>query len=182
MLKIVRVKSGMLGRIGTYNCKDVKVEVGDSCIVEVERGKDSGIVITEPEIIENFTASKDIKRLIRKANSEDLKKIEQNKKDAKDAFKKCQEKIEQSKLDMKLVDVEYIFDKSKIVCYFIADGRVDFRELVKDLANEFKIRIELRQIGVRDEAKILDGYGKCGQRLCCSNFTKDFQPVTIRMA
>ena len=182
MFKVVNIKSGMLKKISLYDCGEMKLDIGDVCIFGVDRGKDSGIVVSTPEIMEDFKKQKTIKKIIRKASPEDIKKIEQNKQDAKEVRKICQDKILKRKLEMKLVAVEYIFDKSKLVCYFTSDNRVDFRDLVKDLASEFKVRIELRQIGVRDESKILCGYGRCGQILCCCNFCRDFEPVTIRIA
>ncbi len=182
MLKIAAVKLGLLGRVVSYNCADVKVKIGDMCIVDLDRGKDYGVVISNPEIMENFAQESEVKKIVRLVTIKDMEKIEKNKEDSKKAQKICEEKIEKSKLDMKLIAVEYVFDRSKLICYFSAEGRIDFRALVRDLAAQFKIRIELRQIGVRDEAKIVDGYGRCGQRFCCSNFCKDFDPVSIRMA
>lgn len=159
-----------------------KVKVGDYVIIEAERGKEYGQVISEPESVSEAEIEAPLRGILRVATREDLRQIQENKKKTKEAMEICEQKITEHKLDMKLVDAEYSFDRSKFIFYFTADGRVDFRELVKDLARQFKARIELRQIGVRDEAKIFGGYGPCGRVLCCKSFLKDFEPVTVRMA
>ncbi|MFH1245690.1 MAG: stage 0 sporulation family protein [Candidatus Omnitrophota bacterium] len=159
-----------------------KIKIGDYVIIEAERGKDYGQVIAEPEMVSESDIEAPLQRVIRLATPEDLSQIQENKKKIEEAMTTCSQKIAQHKLSMKLVNAEYAFDRSKFVFYFTAEGRVDFRELVKDLARQFKARIELRQIGVRDEAKMFGGYGSCGRLLCCKSFLKDFEPVTVRMA
>jgi len=159
-----------------------KVKVGDYVIVEAERGKEYGQVISEPELVSQEDIEAPLRKVVRVATRDDSKQIQENKKKTKEALETCTKKIAEHKLDMKLVNAEFSFDRSKFIFYFTAEGRVDFRELVKDLAREFHARIELRQIGVRDEAKIFGGYGPCGRVLCCKSFLKDFEPVTVRMA
>ena len=155
---------------------------GDKVIVETARGIECGEVAMDNRDVAEESIIHPLKKMIRKANEADLKKVEQNEKLEKNAFEICLKKIADHKLEMKLVDVEYTFDNNKILFYFTADGRVDFRELVKDLASVFRTRIELRQIGVRDEAKMLGGLGICGKPFCCSTFLGEFQPVSIKMA
>jgi len=155
---------------------------GDYVIIEIDRGIDYGRVICTPDALLNVTVEAPLKKIVRLATDGDLKQIEELRAKTRDAYGTCLKKIQEHKLDMKLVDAEYSFDRSKIVFYFTAEGRVDFRGLVKDLAKVFKARIELRQIGVRDEAKLFGGYGPCGRQLCCASFLKDFEPVTIKMA
>lgn len=159
-----------------------KVKAGDYVILEAERGREYGQVISEPELVPEAEIEAPLRRIIRIATRADLRQILENRKKKKEAMEICIKKIAEHKLNMKLVDAEYSFDRSKFIFYFTADGRVDFRQLVKDLARQFKARIELRQIGVRDEAKIFGGYGPCGRILCCKSFLKDFEPVTVRMA
>lgn len=159
-----------------------KVKVGDYVIIEAERGKEYGQVISEVESVSEAEIEAPLRSIVRVATREDLRQIQENKKKTKEAMEICGKKIAEHKLNMKLVDAEHSFDRSKFIFYFTADGRVDFRDLVKDLARQFKARIELRQIGVRDEAKIFGGYGPCGRVLCCKSFLKDFEPVTVRMA
>jgi cell fate regulator YaaT (PSP1 superfamily) len=151
-------------------------------IVETARGLEMGEVVIANREVEEKTVIQPLKKVLRIATKEDFEKAEQNKQKEKEAFDICLKKIKEHKLDMKLVEVEYTFDLNKILFYFTADGRVDFRELVKDLASVFRTRIELRQIGVRDEAKMLGSYGICGRNLCCSQFLGDFAPVSIKMA
>lgn len=151
-------------------------------IVETARGLEYGEVVVGPKEVNEGDLVLPLKKVVRKATKEDRQQVLENKKKAKEAFNICLDKIEKHGLDMKLVDVEYTFDRSKIIFYFTADGRVDFRELVKDLASVFRTRIELRQIGVRDEAKMLGGLGPCGRQLCCATFLGEFDPVSIRMA
>lgn len=176
----VRFKEG--GRVYYFDPDENEFEKGDSVIVETARGIECGEVTLSNKEISDEQIVKPLKKVIRPANEADKKKIEENLEKQSQAFSVCEEKIISHKLDMKLVDVEYTFDNSKILFYFTADGRVDFRELVKDLASVFRTRIELRQIGVRDEAKMLGGMGICGQPFCCSRFLDDFQPVSIKMA
>ncbi|KPK97291.1 MAG: stage 0 sporulation protein [Omnitrophica WOR_2 bacterium SM23_72] len=171
------------GQVFLYQAHSINVKEGDYVIVEHDRGLDYGQVVSPKENDATDTASKEPpKKLVRVACGNDLKQIEENRGKAKDAFSACMKKIEEHKLDMKLVQAEYSFDRTKIIFYFTADGRIDFRNLVKDLAKIFKARIELRQIGVRDEARLFGGFGPCGRELCCARFLKDFEPVTIKMA
>lgn len=178
---IVRLRDS--GQI--YFCEahpELKIKENDYVIVEHDRGLDYVQVIAPREATPENTSKEQIKKIIRVADESDLKQIKDNRQKAKDAFNSCIKKIEEHKLDMKLVQAEYSFDRTKIIFYFTASGRVDFRELVKDLAKIFKARIELRQIGVRDEARLFGGFGSCGRELCCTKFLKDFEPVTIKMA
>ena len=169
-----------MGSVFCCRAEGLVLKIGDSVIVEVERGIDYGQVVTDPVLTEKVDES--VKKILRLSSGADLKQIDDNRKKAQEASVTCSQKIQDHKLDMKLVGAEYAFDRSKILFYFTSEGRVDFRELVKDLAKIFKARIELRQIGVRDEAKMLGGFGPCGRELCCCRFLKDFEPVTIKMA
>ncbi len=180
MEMITQVRLREMGAVFCYRVSDLAFKVNDLVIVEAERGIDYGQVVVEPVPVEKVEPS--VKKLIRLATDLDRNQIEDNRKKAQEASTSCSSKIEEHKLDMKLVGAEYAFDRSKILFYFTADGRVDFRDLVKDLAKVFKARIELRQIGVRDEAKMCGGFGPCGRELCCCCFLKDFEPVTIKMA
>ena len=182
MTEVIGVRFKQVGKIYYFSPNGVQMPVGEKVIVETARGIECGEVALSNREIEDEGIVKPLKTVIRVANKEDLKRIEDNKAKEKKAFRLCLEKIEKHKLEMKLVDVEYTFDNNKILFYFTADGRVDFRELVKDLASVFKTRIELRQIGVRDEAKMLGGIGFCGRELCCHTFLGDFAPVSIKMA
>jgi cell fate regulator YaaT (PSP1 superfamily) len=165
------------------NAKRLPIEVGDYVVVQVERGRDMGVVIRTGSILDKITEIRQVKQeVLRKASDEDGEKYEDNKNKEEEAGRTCEQKIAERDLKMKLVDVEYQLDGSKITFFFTADERVDFRELVKDLAAIYKTRIELRQIGVRDEAKRLGGYGSCGRRYCCTTFLQEFEPVTLRMA
>jgi len=165
------------------NKKRLPIEVGDYVVVQVERGRDMGKVIRTGEELKKVTKIRPVtQEVLRKATEEDMVKFEENKKKEEEARKVCEEKIAEHRLPMKLVDVEYQLDGSKITFFFTADERVDFRELVKDLAAVYKTRIELRQIGVRDEAKRLGGIGSCGRKYCCTTFLQEFEPVTLRMA
>jgi cell fate regulator YaaT (PSP1 superfamily) len=165
------------------NVNRLPIEVGDYVVVQVERGRDMGKVIRTGPILDKITNIRPVSQeILRKANDEDLTKYEDNKHKEEEARKKCEEKILGRGLKMKLVDVEYQLDGSKITFFFTADERVDFRELVKDLAAVYKTRIELRQIGVRDEAKRLGGIGSCGRRYCCTTWLQEFEPVTLKMA
>ena len=177
---IVQVKLRDMGPVLCYRAQGLLLKSGDFVIVEVERGVDYGQVVMEPVLSEKVDES--VKKVLRAASDTDKKQIDDNRKKADEASTTCQQKITDHKLEMKLVGAEYAFDRSKILFYFTAEGRVDFRDLVKDLAKIFKARIELRQIGVRDEARMLGGFGPCGRELCCCRFLKDFEPVTIKMA
>ena len=182
MTEVIGVRFKQVGKIYYFSPNGVHMPVGEKVIVETARGIECGEVAISNRQIKDEGIVKPLKTVIRVANKDDLRRIEENKVKEKKAFKLCLEKIEKHKLQMKLVDVEYTFDNNKILFYFTADGRVDFRELVKDLASVFKTRIELRQIGVRDEAKMLGGLGICGRPFCCSSFLGEFQPVSIKMA
>ena len=182
MIKIIGVRFKEIGKIYYFDPKDFDVKLNDDVIVETARGVECGkVVIVDREIDEEKFGSP-VKPIIRIATEKDYATIEKNKKKEKDAFGICLQKIEKHNLKMNLIDVECTFDNNKMLFYFTADGRVDFRELVKDLASVFRTRIELRQIGVRDEAKKLGGLGICGQPFCCSRFLGEFQPVSIKMA
>ena len=182
MIKVVGIRFKKAGKIYYFDPGDFKIEKGQNVIVETIRGIEFGQCVAEQkEISENEIVSP-LKSVIRTANKEDEEKHFQNKNKEKEAFSVCLEKIKEHKLEMKLIDVEYTFDNNKVIFYFTADGRVDFRELVKNLASIFKTRIELRQIGVRDEAKMIGGLGPCGRTMCCSTYLGDFVPVSIKMA
>ena len=182
MKNIIGVRFKKLGKIYFFNPKYLKVEKGDKVIVETAQGEEYGEVLIPNRKIEDEKILEPLKKVIRLANNKDNKHYEQCKKTEKEAFKVCQEKIKKHKLDMNLIDVECKFDGSKILFYFTADGRIDFRELVKDLASIYKTRIELRQIGVRDQVKRIGGNGVCGRELCCCTFLRDFEAVSIKMA
>lgn len=179
----VHVRLRDSGQVHLYNANNLNVKEGDYVIVEHDRGLDYGQIVAPCECVVDSSGSKEpIKKILRLVQDNDLKQIEENRGKAKEAFSSCIKKIEEHKLDMKLVQAEYSFDRTKIIFYFTANGRIDFRNLVKDLAKIFKARIELRQIGVRDEARLFGGFGPCGRELCCARFLKDFEPVTIKMA
>ncbi len=182
MDSLVQVRLREVGNILYYDTNSLHPKAGNYVIVEVERGYDYGLVISEPESILKSKLDKPLRRIIRIATDEDMELINENRRRIKNAFQTCLCKIQERKLDMKLIDAEYSFDRTKLIFYFTAEGRIDFRDLVKDLAYIFKVRIELRQIGVRDEARMLGGFGHCGRPLCCASFLKGFEPVTIRMA
>lgn len=182
MTEVIGVRFKNVGKIYYFDPDSTPLETGDYVIVETARGVECGQVAMANRQIEDGEIVHPLKKLIRKATEEDLERLRQNKEKEKKAFELCEEKIAQHNLDMKLVDVEYTLDNNKILFYFTADGRVDFRALVKDLASVFRTRIELRQIGVRDEAKMLGGLGVCGRPFCCSSFLGEFQPVSIKMA
>ena len=182
MTEIIGVRFKSAGKVYYFSPGEIKAENGDMVIVETARGVECGEVVMPNRQVEDDKITVPLKSIIRKATPADLKIIEQNKAKEENAFKICQEKILAHKLDMKLVDVECTFDNNKLLFYFTAETRVDFRELVKDLAAVFRTRIELRQIGVRDEAKILGGLGICGREFCCKGFLGEFQPVSIKMA
>lgn len=176
----IRFKKG--GKVYDFDAAGNEFNKGDYAVVETVRGLECGLVARANHQINEDDVTKPLKKVIRHASSEDIKNLEENKVKEKEAFKICEEKIEAHGLQMNLVDVEYTFDRSKIIFYFTADGRVDFRELVKDLAFVFRTRIELRQIGVRDESRMVGGFGMCGRPFCCNTFLNDFQPVSIKMA
>ncbi len=179
-MQIIGVRFSDVGKVYHFDPGDLELEIGDKVIVETVRGVEFGEVAMGPKEVEKV--SKPLKKVIKKAEEKDYKKLEKNKEKEKEALAVCEEKIEKHGLAMKLIDVECTFDGGKMIFYFTADGRVDFRELVKDLASVFKTRIELRQIGVRDEAKKVGGLGPCGRPVCCASFLGDFQPVSIKMA
>lgn len=181
-MEIVEIKLRDAGKVVFHETGGLKVKVGDYVVLEADKGLEYGQIVAEPVEAAEGTVDEALKKIIRIATPEDLAQIEANKKELKRIFEICGQKIQEHQLDMKLVEAEYSFDRSKLVFYFTCAGRVDFRALVKDLAKVFRARIELRQIGVRDEAKLLGGFGPCGQPLCCTKFLKDFEPVTIRMA
>ncbi len=182
MAEVIGVRFKEVGKVYYFAPGDQKLSIDDKVIVETARGVECGTVALENKIVPDESLASPLKPLIRIATPEDLKHLEENHQREKKAFTICEQKIADNKLDMKLVNVEYTFDNSKILFYFTADGRVDFRNLVKDLASVFRTRIELRQIGVRDEAKMLGGLGICGKPFCCSSFLGEFQPVSIKMA
>lgn len=182
MFEVVGVRFKKAGKIYYFDPGEFDVQRGDHVIVETARGVEYGQVVIGKKKVSEEDVVLPLKNVMRIADEEDARQVEINKQDAIEAFDICLEKIAQHGLEMKLVDVEYTFDRNKIIFYFTADGRVDFRELVKDLAAVFRTRIELRQIGVRDQAKMLGGIGPCGRMLCCSTFLGDFEPVSIKMA
>lgn len=182
MPKVVGVSFKRAGKIYYFDPGELELGVGDRVIVETSRGLEFGEVVVNPKIVSEEEIVQPLKSVLRKASPEDMEKVAENRNNEKEAYDICLKKIDKHGLPMKLVDVEYTFDNNKIIFYFTADGRVDFRELVKDLARVFRTRIELRQIGVRDEAKMLGGLGPCGRQLCCSTFLRDFEPISIKMA
>ena len=182
MKEIVGIRFKSVGKIYYFSPGDIRAKVGDHAIVETVRGVECGEVVIANRQIEDNSISSPLKPIIRLADANDMKTVAKNKQKEKDAFKICEEKIAFRKLKMNLVDVECTFDNNKLLFYFTAENRVDFRELVKDLAAVFRTRIELRQIGVRDEAKILGGLGICGREFCCKAHMGDFNPVSIKMA
>ena len=182
MTEVVSVKFKDGGREYYFDPDGITLTAGENVIVETQNGIEFGTVSAANHEVEDSTIVKPLKKLLRRATEKDIKKVAENRKKQDEAFGICEELIAQHQLDMKLVEAEYSFDSNKIVFFFTSDGRVDFRELVKDLAARFHTRIELRQIGVRDEAKLLGGLGICGQPYCCKQFLSDFQPVSIKMA
>lgn len=182
MTEVISVKFKDGGRAYYFAPCGIKANVGDSVIVETQNGTEFGTVSAGNHEVEDDAIVNPLRKTLRIANERDFKKLNENRKKEEEAFGVCEEMIASLKLDMKLVSVEYSFDSNKIVFFFTSDGRVDFRELVKNLASHFHTRIELRQIGVRDEAKMLGGIGICGQPYCCKRFLNDFQPVSIKMA
>lgn len=182
MTKVIGVRFKANGKSYYFSPGDLELQQGDYVIVETARGTECGEVAKGPHDVPDSSIVKPLNTVTRMADAVDVRRMQQNRADEKRAFSVCEERIAKHKLDMKLVDVEYTLDRNKILFYFTADGRIDFRDLVKDLAGVFRTRIELRQIGVRDESKMLGGLGICGQPFCCSRFLRDFQPVSIKMA
>ncbi|MBQ5989750.1 MAG: stage 0 sporulation family protein [Oscillospiraceae bacterium] len=182
MVEIVGIRFKKNGKIYYFAPGKIKAEAGQKAIVETVRGVECGEVVIPNRMIDDSAVTSELKEVIRIATSEDLEVVKKNKQKEKDAFAICQQKIKKRGLEMNLIDVEFTFDNNKILFYFTAETRVDFRELVKDLAAVFRTRIELRQIGVRDEAKILGGLGICGREFCCKGCIGEFQPVSIKMA
>lgn len=182
MIKVVGVRFKPAGKIYYFDPKDIELSCGDYAIVETTRGIEFGEVAIAEKIIEDEEVVSPLKEVMRAATEEDVKIHNENVEKAKEAFLSCNEKIAKHGLDMKLIDVEYTFDRNKVLFYFISDSRIDFRELVKELAATFKTRIELRQVGIRDQAKLVGGLGICGRALCCASCMGEFQPVSIKMA
>lgn len=182
MIKVIGVRFRPAGKIYFFAPGKYQVSPGDKVIVETARGVEFGSVVTGPKDVEEEKITQPLKSVIRVATPDDIRKEEKNREKEKEAFSICLEKIRKHGLEMKLIDAEYTFDNNKVLFYFTADGRIDFRELVKDLASVFRTRIELRQIGVRDETKIRGGIGICGRPLCCHTYLSEFAPVSIKMA
>ena len=182
MAKVVGVRFRNVGKIYYFNPKNYKVKPGDHVIVETARGVEYGKVVLAPKDVVDDQVVHPLKEVLRVATKDDDEREKYNRERERDAFKICQKKIREHGLEMKLIDAEYTFDNNKVLFYFTADGRIDFRQLVKDLASIFKTRIELRQVGVRDETKMLGGIGICGRPLCCNTYLSEFIPVSIKMA
>lgn len=182
MIDVVGVRFKEAGKIYYFDPDNIDINKDDFVIVETARGIEFGHVVTGPKKISEDEIVAPLKKVLRVATDKDINIHKENKKKAKEAMKICEDKVRDHNLGMKIIDVEYTFDNNKVIFYFTADGRVDFRELVKDLAAIFRTRIELRQIGVRDEAKMIGGMGPCGRRCCCSKFLGEFEPVSIKMA
>ena len=182
MTKVIGVRFRTAGKIYFFSPGEFEIKQGDHVIVETARGIEYGRVVSAPKEVDDDSVVQPLKSVIRIATEQDEKTVEKNRQKEKEAFKICQEKIRKHGLDMKLIEAEYTFDNNKVLFYFTADGRIDFRELVKDLAAVFRTRIELRQIGVRDETKIRGGIGICGRELCCHTYLSEFAPVSIKMA
>ena len=182
MVKVVGIRFRNAGKIYYFGPGDLDLQAGMHAIVETARGVEIGTVITGPREVSEESVIQPLKPVIRIATEADERQAEKNREKEKEAYRICLEKIAKHELEMKLVEAEYTFDNNKLLFYFTADGRIDFRELVKDLAAVFRTRIELRQIGVRDETKIMGGYGICGRQLCCHTFLPEFAPVSIKMA
>ena len=182
MIEVIGVRFRPAGKIYFFDPVDLEIETGEHVIVETARGMEYGLVVLGKRLVEEERVIQPLKPVTRIATPEDDEIEEENKRKEKEAFEICLEKIQKHGLEMKLIDVEYTFDNNKVLFYFTADGRIDFGELVKDLASVFKTRIELRQIGVRDETKIIGGIGVCGRSLCCNTYLSEFIPVSIKMA
>lgn len=181
-MKVIGVRFRTAGKIYYFAPREFSIKKGDYVIVETARGIEFGTVVMPPTQMEDSKVIQPLKPVLRLATEKDREQEAANKEKEKEAFQVCLEKIKKHKLEMKLIDAEYTFDNNKVLFYFTADGRIDFRELVKDLASVFKTRIELRQIGVRDETKIVGGIGICGRPLCCHSYLSEFAPVSIKMA
>jgi len=182
MYEVVQIRLREAGKITYFSPNGMHFKVGEYVIVEADRGLDYGQVLSDTEAILDSDIDEPLKKVIRKTNPWDMHQVEKNKKKIKEVMDSCSKKIQERKLPMKLIDAEFSFDRSKIVFYFTAEGRVDFRDLVKDLAKRFKMRIEMRQIGIRDEAKMIGGLGVCGRQLCCKTFLNSIEPITLQMA
>ena len=182
LYKVIGIRFSGVGKTYYFDPRNFSVKTGDNVIVETARGMEYGTAVTDIKEVSENEIVQPLKPIQRMATENDKKKLEDNKKAEKDALKTCEEKVKKHNLPMKLLNAEYTFDRGKIIFYFTAGSRVDFRELVKDLASVFKTRIELRQVGVRDEAKHLGGYGSCGRNLCCSSFLGEFETISIKMA
>lgn len=182
MIKVVGVRFKKAGKIYYFDPDKKWIKEGDYVIVETVRGIEYGQIVVGPKMVKEEEIVQPLKKVLRLATAEDIKCNQENKEKEQQAFDICSKKITEHNLEMKLVDIEYTFDNNKVIFYFTADGRIDFRELVKDLASIFRTRIELRQIGVRDEAKMIGGLGPCGRPMCCSSFLGEFYPVSIKMA
>lgn len=182
MIRIVSIKFRTAGKLYDFHAGDLELETGDAVVVETDRGRTLGTVVIAPREVPRKQLPDSLKGVQRKATEKDLEAAKTFVDREEAAYRYCMQRIRERKMEMKLVRAEYVFDGSKIVFYFTADGRIDFRELVKDLAQHFHTRIEMRQIGVRDEAKITGGIGICGRELCCCTFLRDFQPVSVKMA
>lgn len=182
MTEVVGIRFKKVGKVYYFDPCGIQLKEGQFAIVETARGVEFGEVVTGNKEVDDSKVVQPLRKVIRLATDDDTRRLEANRKLEQDAFSICQQKIASHKLDMKLIDVEYTFDNNKLLFYFSSEGRVDFRELVKDLAYVFKTRIELRQIGVRDESKMIGGLGICGKPFCCSTFLGEFHPVSIKMA
>ncbi|MFQ5585282.1 MAG: stage 0 sporulation family protein [Thermodesulfobacteriota bacterium] len=182
MARVVGVRFKTACRVYDFDSNGLELKCGDTVIVETERGMALGTVASGPVDRGDESPQQPLKCVIRKAEEDDFERLEFNREREVEAFRICREKIARYKLPMKLVNVEYLFDSSKAIFYFLSENRIDFRELVKDLAAEFHARIEMKQVGVRDETKLLGGIGPCGRQLCCATFLTDFAPVTVKMA
>lgn len=182
MVEVIGIRFKKAGKIYYFDPGEMTIAKDDYIIVETVRGVEFGKVVIANKQVDEEDVVLPLKKVIRTATPKDKRIVAENQENASEAYQVCESKIIEHQLDMNLVDVEYTFDRNKVIFYFTADGRVDFRDLVKDLASVFKTRIELRQIGVRDEAKLLGGIGPCGRMLCCSTFLGDFEPVSIKMA
>ncbi len=181
-MNIIGVRLKKPGKIYFFDTNGIELKIGDSVIIETSMGKELGVVATTNRQVDEKNKSDSLKKIIRKASRDDIKHQEENNKKEKEAFETCKKKIKEHNLEMDLVEARYLFDNSKLIFYFTAEGRIDFRDLVKDLASIYKTRIELRQIGVRDQIKRLGGNGICGRELCCCSFLNDFDTVSIKMA
>lgn len=180
--RVVGVRFKRAGKVYYFDPGEADLKPGDTVIVETVRGVEAAEVVTGPRMVPESSLTQPLRPVLRQASAEDLDKLAENRQKEKEALRICAEKIAEHKLDMNLVGADYTFDRGKLIFYFTSEGRVDFRQLVRDLSATFKTRIELRQIGVRDEAKMLGGLGTCGRQLCCCTFLSEFQPVSIRMA